>query len=428
MRFLIVFLGAACLVVARFSGRNWRTPAAIYNVIWIAFCVLPSCFLWRDAEWNYSGLLWIEATCLFFSLGQAIGISEHGKVSITTSRLDNRGDRKFALNLELCRTVLFFMFAICAIHIVRSLINRGFSLSVFYNLESLIDINNTSAYDRYHGDNSASSLNQLFLVIEYGLPLVGGFAFPFYKKNKDKIICGLSMLPVFISFFLSNAKAGFIASAMGFVITYMIGSYIANGVERKFSGRFIRNTIILVVAFFAVLFISMCLRVGNFRASTIEYVRNRFMVYMFGQVKAFDEWFVINRQRADMTFGTMTYNWVFNLTGLVERRQGVYGYAQSIRTNVFTLFRGIITDFGSIGGIIYCFLRGVVGGYIFKQIHKKSMVMPLSVTMLSATYLFFMYGFIISPWTYTTYFAAYVLFFIILYFCRTKGESVNEVI
>ena len=428
MRLLIVFFGIVCLLVARFSGENWRTPAALYTTIWVAFCILPSCFLWTDADWYYSGLLWIEISCLFFSVGQAFGSADKWKVSVRELKTEYYGVKRFSLNIELCRTILIVMFVICVIHIVRSLVTRGFSLSVFYNLESLIDVNNSSAYARYHGDNSATILNQLFLIVEYCLPLVGGFALSFYKKKPEKILCGLSVLPVFVSFFLSNAKAGFIASMIGFVVTYMIGSYIANGKEKRFSPKFIRNAIILAVAFFAVLFISMCLRVGDFSPSTIDYVRKRFMVYMFGQMKAFDEWFTVGRRGYEMTFGTMTYNWFFNLTGLVERHQGVYGYAQTIRTNVFTMFRGIITDFGIVGGIIYCLLRGVVAGYILKIIHRQANVNVLLITLLSATYLFFMYGFIISPWTYTTYFASYFLFFVILSVCRSKGELWNEVI
>ena len=192
----------------------------------------------------------------------------------------------------------------------------------------------------------------------------------------------------------------------------MISSYLIDGKYKKFSGKVLFTVILAIIIFIGIMFISMCMRVGNFSVSTIEYVKNRIMVYAFGQMKAFDEWFP--KRNPEYTLGVSTYMWFFNRLGLVNRVQGVYGYASSIRTNVYTVFRGIINDFGIWGGQLYIVLRGMVGGYICQKYESSNRFSILNFTLLVSSYLFVLYGFIISPWIYTTYALTYVFFILVM--------------
>lgn len=424
MKFLLVFVGVVCLLLGRFSGKNWRTPAAIYSIMWVFFCVVPSCLLWTDLSWNYYGLLWIELSSIFFSIGQAIGCSNGGRVAINSQNKGVKTNISYDFNTDFCRVIIIGMFVLCGIHIIKGIHAKGFSLAVFVDLDKLLSINEVSAYNRYYGDNSTSLVNQLFLVLEYCLPLVGGFCFSFFSLRKEKLLCVLSLVPVFLSLIISNAKAGFIESVMGFAIMYVLGGYIATGKRKKVSLKIVKRLVVISLLFLTVLFVSMCLRIGSLNSNTVEIVRDKFLIYAFGHMKAFDEWFSLERENLEFTFGTMTYNWIFNLLGIVERKQGVYGLASSIHSNVYTFFRGIISDFGSIGGIVYIFIRGVVAGLLYKRIDNLRKISPLCVTLEATTYIFFMYGFI-SPWTYSTFVASYFLFVVVLFLCNLREREVD---
>lgn len=416
-----MFFGLACISISRLVLHDWRSPAMIYSLIWVSSCILPPCLLWRDMSWDYDGLFWIIASCFVTTAGEVIGKNAAGR-----KKHNPVIQRKFYLNVKKAKTILLFMTSMNTLYVLSGIFRQGFSLSVFYNMASLLSINSASAYNRYHGGGTPSIVNQLFLVSQYSAPLFGGFSMPYFTSNRDKRIAAASLLPVLLGVVISNAKAGFIASVMGFCVTYMTGCYVCTGRRARISRRFIINTVICLCAFLGILFISFCLRIGDFSASTLNIVRYKFMIYTFGNVKAFDEWLTYDAAGSPdkLMLGIMTYNWFFNLTKIAVRRQGVYGLARSIRSNVFSAFRGIIMDFGIYGGLIYCLLHAFAGGYIYSRLHEENRAYVLGITLLCANYFFILYSFIISTWTYTTFFASYVLFFIIMTKCRDQ-EAVN---
>lgn len=60
----------------------------------------------------------------------------------------------------------------------------------------------------------------------------------------------------------------------------------------------------------------------------------------------------------DYSFGAMTFLGISNVLGVVQRVQGVYTALLGTSSNVYTVFRGIVEDFGIIGGIIFISLQG----------------------------------------------------------------------
>lgn len=389
-------------------------PAMIYTLIWSFFSITP-CFIWTEIEWDYMGLFWIAFSCMSMIIGQGLAIS----IFVRRKQYSNTEnpqpyEKQEYVNIDMLRRVVFVLIVACLLRVAYSVVSKGFSLSVFYNLKQLISINNYSAYNRYNTEESVGVVNQIFLIVQYSLPIFGGYLIQYTGNRKEKILPFMTLLPVTLGLLISNAKAGFIAAVFNFAASYMVSSYWVDGKYKKFSGKALIIVVGLIFAFIGIMFISMCMRVGDFSDATIAYVKDRIMVYGFGQMKAFDEWFC-NRD-PEYTMGVSTYMWFFNRLGFVNRAQGVYGYAHSIRTNVFTVFRGIINDFGILGGQFYIFLRGMIGGYLSLKFENSRNFNLLNFTLLISTYLFIAYGFIISPWIYTTYALMYVFFYIVMQF------------
>lgn len=423
MQLLLVVLCIFNIFLGKLIKKGLFNPAMIYTVLWSFFIIFP-CLLWRDIKWNYGGLLWIAFSCTSMVVGQGIAISifnRHHKYS-SHDYEKSEGTKEY-VNIDILRYVVGVLIIACLLRIAYSVISKGFSLSVFYNLSQLLSINNYSAYNRYNTEESVGTINQIFLIIQYSLPIFGGYLIQYSSHKKEKIFSILTLLPVTLGLLVSNAKAGFIAAVFNFATSYIISYYLVNGKYKKISSKTLLITILAITVFIGILFISMCMRVGDFSASTIEYVKNRIMVYAFGQMKAFDEWY--SNRKSEYTIGVSTYMWIFNRLGIIDRAQGVYGYASSIRTNVYTEFRGIINDFGVWGGQLYIMLRGMLGGYLTLKYEKSNKFNIWIFTSLVSSYLFILYGFIISPWIYTTYALMYVFFILVMVFIhrfRKKNE------
>ena len=86
----------------------------------------------------------------------------------------------------------------------------------------------------------------------------------------------------------------------------------------------------------------------------VDLMLERIRAYFFGYLSAFSTWLSGNFE-SNYNFGLITFAGIFNLIGLMERPLGFYDsvyIADGTSTNIFTAFRGIITDF-SIPGAIF---------------------------------------------------------------------------
>ena len=115
----------------------------------------------------------------------------------------------------------------------------------------------------------------------------------------------------------------------------------------------------------------------------------------------------------------MTFFGIFNGIGLAKRQTGIYRdlvyfgrLDKTMRSNVYTIFRMLIDDFGKIGALVFLVLLGFASSKAIIFIQKRKMVF-LSQTFLVAVYSYVMWGFVASIWAYTSILCAYGLAFII---------------
>ncbi len=120
-----------------------------------------------------------------------------------------------------------------------------------------------------------------------------------------------------------------------------------------------------------------------------------------------------------LKYGVMTFFGIFNGIGLAKRQTGIYRdlvyfgrLDKTMRSNVYTIFRMLIDDFGKIGALVFLVLLGFASSKAIIFIQKRKMVF-LSQTFLVAVYSYVMWGFVASIWAYTSILCAYGLAFII---------------
>ena len=152
----------------------------------------------------------------------------------------------------------------------------------------------------------------------------------------------------------------------------------------------------------------------------VDLLVDQVRAYFFGYLSAFSKWLSSNVEYS-FNNGYITFAGPFNLIGLLERPLGFYdsiSITSGISTNIFTAFRGIITDFSIYGSILIAFMIGFFSQLIF-QSNKKTTF--LSIVPISMFYSFTLYSPLISIFHYNSIVFSWIILFFILFFARYES-------
>lgn len=421
MSVLLLIIVVVLMILLGYSlTRIWINPAFILILYW-AFFILASLYAFRNKYiWNLSGLFWITLACILFMVGYIIGgsiLTKRSKV-LSTIKLFNRESHKLS-NLSWNCIILFILFGMTRV-IIEVAIN-GFSLSMFFDLDSLINMNTSMAYDRYNGGgNTTNTAMQILSFFVYAAPLCGGYSFIYAETKVQKFLSFATLIPIVCSLLITNGKVGLISNVFlwvsGFFISYIEKNRKAPSIKK---GKIVKISLVLI-SVFGLLYFSMLLRIGDLSSRTRAIVNEKFMSYAFGQMPVFDSWFSNYRMELDYTIGQNTFLAIYKVLGFAERQQGVYGTINGFNSNIFTGFRGMIEDFGTIGGLIFFMILGGISGYFFNCLLLKQRVSVMSKVCLASIYFFVFFSIFISPWTYTSYIMVFPIFAFYLWSTKYK--------
>lgn len=409
-KLLILMIVVMLLVLIKVLKQDMLSPASI-NLCWNAFFLLGAIVIFGEGiDWKYEGIWWIVASCGGCLIGQFIGSA------ISLRDVGQRygtmiGKRNYAY-LMLVGIILLGLF-----NPLIYLNAFGYSVSDIFNIHALLQLNTEVAYDRYyaHRFNAPSIMTVLSIIIYMGA-LIGGYTFVIAKKAAGKIISLLTMIPILMLAIITNAKVGVIACVFLWIIGWCVHSLNIKRDGDLLSKKIIWIGICIAVLGIIFLDLTMLLRIGSIDHETQLIVNQKLQEYAFGQVQAFSLWFH-KRGNESLELGTNTYMFITNWLGLTARKQGVYDLMPGVASNIYTQNRGIIADFGVIGGLVYWTFVGFVSGVVYKKVKSGSHNCILSKVLLSAIYFMILYGFIISPWIYSSYvlaFVGYAIFLVIL--------------
>lgn len=407
--FVIIFLAKVI------EGRGFGILAFI-TVFWSAQIIASYAGTVGTYEWRFGGVTWIYITLGFFLLGWYFGksiINKSSHLTVTES------------TVEISNSSWKILFAIIVLGLIKwgyEIALNGFSLSDFFDINSLAEMNNSFAVSRYSGGSAVNAITQILNIAVYGSTIIGGFAYNFAKSRRQKRLSIFSLLPAFLITISVNTKATMIGAALLYLTGYFISYYTLHKRGVPVSIKEILYILAILFAFLAFMIFSMMLRIGQLNARTFSIVMRKLVIYMFGNIQTFDAWVSNYANSLDYTNGGMTFLGISSSLGILNRVQGVYTSLMGTSSNVYTAFRGIITDFGMVGGVIALTVIAVFSGASEEYIRLKNGISVISITILSCTFFFMTYGFIISPWTYMSYILAIVLFIIWLIFTKNRSS------
>jgi oligosaccharide repeat unit polymerase len=111
-----------------------------------------------------------------------------------------------------------------------------------------------------------------------------------------------------------------------------------------------------------------------------------------GQIAAFGTWFGHYLQEGgDKSLGGITFAGPFDALHLKERNQGIYTESIAIgesETNVYTIYRGLVEDFGIAGALVFQFIMGCLASHFYAGLSRFN---RWSIPALSCYYAFYLF-------------------------------------
>lgn len=409
MMYIVLF--GILIVLANSIFYRQLSPSYMVTMFWsiqiiIALVIINDSFYGLD-----EALIWFWFV-LFLCLLSGIIVKKNEKEAKTS----------FVLDIVKAKKGIAIQCLLAYACVVLNLNAHGFDFHSFFSLNSLAEANNEMAINRYSGAEEVSFLAQVLLMFVYSSCISAGYLMGFRSEKIIKLALIVMLPPVLIVFSL-NTKAVFIICLIFLLSGYLVGI--------KCSKRFLKINVIQIVKLcvisiisIGILIFSMMLRIGSVDIATLEIVIQKFASYSLAHIPAFCYWFQ-NNTTMDYSLGMQTFLGPFSFFGIAERIMGVYSdYWSSgyLMTNVYSYFRGLIEDFGSIGGAVAFILIIIIGNYACNRCFMGNGNI-IWIAILAFVYCFIFYW-IISLCTYVSLMASFFVFFVFLktsmVFCNAK--------
>jgi len=418
--FSLMILGQAYLV-RRYVG-TWLFPACLFGLFWFGYTFVPLAILfWVPV--NPYAVAFLFLCTLAFSMGS----------------LFFDWKTAFVRNGQKCETATlvygspflkrtFYLLALASIaFLILDLFEQGFTLQeLFFDLQVSAA---TYANMLYSEDLTINNFARLGIVCTFLGAILGGFLFPCTSRKAERwFILALSFLPAALVAITQTAK-GLLFLSIVFFYAGLLVYRVSVGKLRlaeKGSLKLLVPGMAVLILIVTTAFIWRGLSKIEDRDELMSRLTSYFASYSCGHLYGFSDWFAFMIGRhSELTYahegtsyGFYTFMSLFQLMGshkLVP--MGVfddyYTYGDLLTGNIYTMFRGLILDFGFAGSVLFMFLTGVL---LHKTFHvmllKKRPVFTVAMFVFAVGY--FYSSFVTSALSANRTYVAFALLWIIL--------------
>jgi oligosaccharide repeat unit polymerase len=439
----MVFVGDKCLallfsimilaqayVVRRLAG-TWLFPACLFGLFWIGYTFIPLTILfWVPAE-PYA-VAYIFLSTLSFSAGSLV-FDWKTAFQVNGRKRSSAGAMYRSTYL---RRVFYLLTVMCVVFLALDLSYQGISLhDVFFELPASALMYASLLYTESLRDNIFWRLTQ---VLTFAGPVLGGLVYrSLPTKTGRATIIVLAILPSALVA-LTHTSKGLLFYSVVMFYAGLLPYRLFYGAPRLFATGSVRAATLLLGIVVPIITTAFLLRgmsdigdtgllVGRLSAS--------FASYSCGHLYAFADWFayVIGRHSEliyvdqSATGGFYTFIGPFTLMGSSRVAplgiyDDIYVFEDLLRTNIFTMFRGLITDFGFAGSLLYMLGAGLLCHWAFRTMLVA--IRPvLTVVVFTFMIGFFYYSFIISALGWNRFYAAFILVWLVLQIDKLIAQS-----
>lgn len=418
--FSVMILGQAYFI-RRHIG-TWLCPACIFGLFWFAYTFVPLTVLfWVPV--NVLAIAFVFLCTLAFSMGSLFfdwktAFVRNGQKRKTQTRAYGNSFLKRVFYLSTLLSLAF---------LALNLFDQGFSLH-----DLLFDLYATAGtYTdlRYSESLSGNIYNPLSIVSAYLGVIIGGLLFlSAPTKGGRRLIIVLSFLPSILVMVTQSAKGLLFLSIVFFYAGQLV--YRASGGSlRLFGTGSIKSLVLCAVILAPIVTISFLSR-GLYKiddsSKIIEEMIRQYASYSCSFIYAFSDWFSfiigthseLAYHHESATHGFYTFAPLFKVLGSHRELtltifDEFYSYGDLLTGNIFTMFRGLIQDFGFIGSVVFMILAGLLLHWNFHQmLLKKTPVFTVAVFIFMMGYFYMSFGVSLLIWS--SMYVAFVLIWLVL--------------
>lgn len=364
--------------VIRKTTGSYLVPASLLSFAWFLFTFIPLILLF-EVPINPLSILYIFLAIFVFSLSAipfnwrfAISQNQNKKL-ITFPLLDSR----------FIRSIFYFSIIFSIIFSSLFVISNGFDINSFRS-----DFINTSArYAALRGNEylQYGLLGTLSIFFTYFSAILGGII-TYYKNSSFKKLLSFltSVAPSLFAMLIQSSKLIFFVA----IIFYLSSSLlirIYSGQHFLFRFSDFRKVFWISILLFPLIILSFISRegYGNFNntGEAISLLLPAVNSYLFGSMYAFSDFFTFYiGMKSGSHYNVEYYNLgYYSFKAIFDTFGGtkifpagfysdVYSYKDILATNIYTVFRGFIQDFGILGTIAFMYLFGLLFHFSFYKL------------------------------------------------------------
>lgn len=404
--FSVAILGNA-YAVRRIVG-TWLFPAVIYSLFWFGFTFLPLVVMFTAP---------VNPWAVLYMLAGSVVVSASGLIGFRWREAVTRNGLKPPAATYLNTPTLRGIFATAALGalpcFMMNMLTQGFTLGDLAS-SRMFETATTYAVMRYSDQLTPNIFAQLNIVLAYVAATTGGLLYGSATTRRQS-------LTAFVGAFLPALLQMLFESGKGLLFFFIVLFFAGVLVTRIFDGRLVlfdratrRRAMSLVAVLLPLTFVSFLAR-GLYAiddaGELATAVRRYAFTYAFGHLYAFSDWFsyrigydaAMPYHAEAAGYGFYTFTAFFRLAGSVRQLPiGIYDdfyeYRDVLFTNIFSVYRGVITDFGIVGGLVLMFVIGWLMHLVYFVLLRSTRP-AVSIALFIYSLGFCYMSFAVSMWT-----------------------------
>lgn len=316
------------------------------------------------------------------------------------------------------------------------LITNGIQLSNYFN--GFYSVAHSYVKLRYSGNLIISIWTLLAFTLSYTVSFLGGFIIVQDKRSLRFLL--VSLFPTILMTLLMGTK-GILLSGVNLMLGGVLYSLaISNMKIRKLNLKSVVNIIPLVTLIVLVISAAFFSKgLYNYEGNPISLVLSKTISYFTSHLYAFDDWFVwysggksnMNYLMESQLYGNRTFYAIYDIFGGQSSQGQIPGFIEEIhfpngqKTNLYTVFRGLIEDFSLIGSLLFIMLLGLVSSFFDRNCRK----MKLSSLFIYLLLLWFFSNlFAISAFNWKSTFSTTVAILLVFVGSKLRFKTIDNTI
>jgi len=359
---LLIFLALlpfAVGILARLTERSWVSPAALFALVW-GGVALPAAVAFADVPGLTVALVWIfvaTSTVLLGTLG-----ARYATPWGDSTRLDRDTVREQFPGLR----QIVLVTAIAGVgEIILMFGRQGFSFSNALSFTVIAQVTAANRADYLTSVIDQGLLERFLLLFMYSGTLFGGMLFRLARSRREAVLSCVPLALVLIVFALYASRMGALYGGSFWIAAYLATTILVGTWQDVLGWRFLfRIGLVALVLGFTIPVLTMVWRY-SFGWRALDW---RMMLGDgFSFVAAFGLWFKDHvAQGSDFLWGGRALRRLVAPLGIHHplALEIEVGFTSS---NVFTVLRDLIEDFGTVGSLLVLFMYGFVGRLAFTR-------------------------------------------------------------